>query len=245
MAPRADLLSDSDSDGGTPAARPATSRPKSKSAPPKSAKTAVQAGRARASVAASDDGMDSDASDEPRNDDGMQAVLNQLTKQVFASPPSAPARARPALRDAGAHRLAPLVQKTDVQKKADKKMQRSVVEFELTVGTALSDLSNTLDGELAEHDKRCKAMQKSTADSLKKIRATEDKAPQPLRQGDQAAQGVRTGGPGAGPQDPKGRALTGCKKLGPLCTEAVAAAGPVLERTQSPFPVADVRSRHP
>ena len=129
--------------------------------------------------------------------------------------------------------------------KANNKLQRSVVEFELTVGTALSDLSNTLDGELAEHDKRCKAMQKSTADSLKKIRATEDKAPQPLRQGDQAAQGVRTGGPGAGPQDPKGRALTGCKKLGPLCTEAVAAAGPVLERTQSPFPVADVRSRHP
>ena len=108
MAPRADLLSDSDSDGGTPAARPATSRPKSKSAPPKSAKTAVQAGRARASVAASDDGMDSDASDEPRNDDGMQAVLKRLTAGLRlpalctrARPPSPARRGRPPSRSPG------------------------------------------------------------------------------------------------------------------------------------------------
>jgi len=160
MAPRNELLSDSDSDDGSPAARPTTSRPKSKSAPPKSAKTAVQAGRARAAVAvASDDGMDSDASDEPRNDVALQAVMHQLTKQ-----------------------------KSTTQKKADKKLQRSVVEFELTVGTALSDLSNTLDSELAEHDKRCKAMHKSTADSLKKIKATEDKVTRQRKEFEQAAQ---------------------------------------------------------
>ena len=91
MAPRNELLSDSDSDDGSPAARPTTSRPKSKSAPPKSAKTAVQAGRARAAVA-SDDGMDSDASDEARDDGALQTVMHQLTKQVFACPRSAPAR---------------------------------------------------------------------------------------------------------------------------------------------------------
>jgi len=157
MAPRADLLSDSDSDDGSPAARPTTSRPMSKSAPPKSAKTAVQAGRARAAVA-SDDGMDSDASDEPQND-ALQAVMLQLTKQ-----------------------------KTTTQKKADKKLQRSVVEFELTVGTALGDLSNTLDSELAEHEKRCKAMHKSTADSLKKIKTTEDKVTKQRKEFEQAAQ---------------------------------------------------------
>ena len=72
--------------------------------------------------------------------------------------------------------------------KANNKLQRSVVEFELTVGTALSDLSNTLDGELAEHDKRCKAMQKSTADSLKKIRATEDKVTKQRKEFEQAVQ---------------------------------------------------------
>ena len=91
MATRENLLSDSDSDDGSPAARPTTSRPKSKSAPPKSAKTAVQAGRARAAVA-SDDGMDSDASDEARDDGALQTVMHQLTKQVFACPRSAPAR---------------------------------------------------------------------------------------------------------------------------------------------------------
>ena len=90
MATRENLLSDSDSDDGSPAARPTTSRPKSKSAPPKSAKT-VQAGRARAAVA-SDDGMDSDASDEARDDGALQTVMHQLTKQVFACPRSAPAR---------------------------------------------------------------------------------------------------------------------------------------------------------
>ena len=81
MAPH-NLLSDSDSDDGSPAVRPTASRPKSKSAPPKSAKTEVQAGRSRAARAASDDGMDSDASDEP-NDAALQAVMQQLTKQAF------------------------------------------------------------------------------------------------------------------------------------------------------------------
>lgn len=158
MATRENLLSDSDSDDGSPAARPTTSRPKSKSAPPKSAKTAVQAGRARAAVA-SDDGMDSDASDEARDDGALQTVMHQLTKQ-----------------------------KTTTQKRADRKLQRSVAEFELTVGTALSDLSNTLDSELAEHDKRCKAMHKSTADSLKKIKATEEKVTKQRKEFEQAAQ---------------------------------------------------------
>lgn len=158
MAPREDLLSDSDSDDGSPAARPTTSRPKSKSAPPKSAKTAVQAGRARAAVA-SDDGMDSDASDEARDDGALQTVMHQLTKQ-----------------------------KTTTQKKAERKLQRSVAEFELTVGTALSDLSNTFDSELAEHDKRCKAMRKSTADSLFKIKATEEKVTKQRKEFEQAAQ---------------------------------------------------------
>ena len=87
MAPREELLSDSDSDDGSPAARPTASRPKSKSAPPKSAKTAVQAGRARAAVA-SDDGMDSDASDEAGDDGRLQLVMHQLSKQVFACPRS-------------------------------------------------------------------------------------------------------------------------------------------------------------
>jgi hypothetical protein len=158
MAPREELLSDSDSDDGSPAARPTASRPKSKSAPPKSAKTAVQAGRARAAVA-SDDGMDSDASDEAGDDGRLQLVMHQLSKQ-----------------------------KTTTQKKADRKLQRSVAEFELTVGTALSDLSNTLDSELAEHDKRCKAMHKSTADSLRKIKATEEKVTKQRKEFEQAAQ---------------------------------------------------------
>jgi hypothetical protein len=158
MAPREELLSDSDSDDGSPAARPTASRPKSKSAPPKSAKTAVQAGRARAAVA-SDDGMDSDASDEAGDDGRLQLVMHQLSKQ-----------------------------KTTTQKKADRKLQRSVAEFELTVGTALSDLSNTLDSELAEHDKRCKAMHKSTADSLKKIKASEEKVTKQRKEFEQAAQ---------------------------------------------------------
>ena len=93
MAPRGDLLSDSDSDG-SPAARPATSRVKSKSVQPKSAKTAVQAGRVRASVAAgSDDGMDSDASDGPENDVAMQTVL-ALCKQAFMHSLARPPRAR-------------------------------------------------------------------------------------------------------------------------------------------------------
>ena len=87
MAPH-NLLSDSDSDDGSPAVRPTASRPKSKSAPPKSAKTEVQAGRSRAARAASDDGMDSDASDEP-NDAALQAVMQQLTKQAFPCPRSA------------------------------------------------------------------------------------------------------------------------------------------------------------
>ena len=93
MAPREELLSDSDSDDGSPAARPTASRPKSKSAPPKSAKTAVQAGRARAAVA-SDDGMDSDASDEAGDDGRLQLVMHQLSKQVFACPRSLHPHAR-------------------------------------------------------------------------------------------------------------------------------------------------------
>lgn len=157
MAPH-NLLSDSDSDDGSPAVRPTASRPKPKSALPKSAKTEVQAGRSRAARAASDDGMDSDASDEP-NDAALQAVMQQLTKQ-----------------------------KTTTQKKADKKLQRSVAEFDLTVGTALSDLTNTLESELAEHDKRCKAMHKSTADSLKKIKAAEEKVAKQRKEFEQAAQ---------------------------------------------------------
>jgi len=63
-----------------------------------------------------------------------------------------------------------------------------VAEFELTVGTALSDLTNTLESELAEHDKRCKAMHKSTADSLKKIKAAEDKVAKQRKEFEQAAQ---------------------------------------------------------
>lgn len=129
------------------------------------------------------------------------------------------AHARPAaLRDVGAHPPLPWCpQKTTTQKKADKKLQRSVVEFELTVGTALGDLSNTLDSELAEHEKRCKAMHKSTADvtdrpsnltdppirrsadlrvfvppllcqSLKKIKTTEDKVTKQRKEFEQAAQ---------------------------------------------------------
>ena len=100
------------------------------------------------------------------------------------------AHARPAaLRDVGAPPSLPrCAQKSTTQKKADKKLQRSVVEFELTVGTALSDLSNTLDSERAEHDKRCKAMHKSTADSLKKIKATEDKVTRQRKEFEQAAQ---------------------------------------------------------
>ena len=95
-----------------------------------------------------------------------------------------------ALRDVVAHRLSlpRCPQKTTTQKKADRKLQRSVAEFELTVGTALSDLSNTLDSELAEHDKRCKAMHKSTADSLRKIKATEEKVTKQRKEFEQAAQ---------------------------------------------------------
>ena len=63
-----------------------------------------------------------------------------------------------------------------------------MAEFELTVGTALSDLTNTLESELAEHDKRCKAMHKSTADSLKKIKAAEDKVAKQRKEFEQAAQ---------------------------------------------------------
>ena len=63
-----------------------------------------------------------------------------------------------------------------------------MAEFELTVGTALSDLSNTFDSELAEHDKRCKAMRKSTADSLFKIKATEEKVTKQRKEFEQAAQ---------------------------------------------------------
>ena len=63
-----------------------------------------------------------------------------------------------------------------------------MAEFELTVGTALSDLTNTLESELAEHDKRCKAMHKSTADSLRKIKAAEDKVAKQRKEFEQAAQ---------------------------------------------------------
>lgn len=63
-----------------------------------------------------------------------------------------------------------------------------MAEFELTVGTTLSDLTNTLESELAEHDKRCKAMHKSTADSLKKIKAAEDKVAKQRKEFEQAAQ---------------------------------------------------------
>lgn len=159
MAPRG-LLSDSDSDAGSPGAPPATTRPKPKSAPPKSAKTAVQAGRARASVAsAGSDGMDSDASDEPEINDVKKAIMQSVIKQ-----------------------------NAQASKRHEKMMQRTVAEFELATSTALSDLSNTLDSELVEHDKKCKAMQKSTADSLKKIKATQDKVTQQRKEFEQKAQ---------------------------------------------------------
>ena len=63
-----------------------------------------------------------------------------------------------------------------------------MAEFDLTVGTALSDLTNTLESELAEHDKRRKAMHKSTADSLKKIKAAEEKVAKQRKEFEQAAQ---------------------------------------------------------
>jgi len=156
----AQLLSDSDSDGGSPVARPSTARPKPKRAPPKSAKTAVQAGRARASVAAGSDGMDSDASDEqPTVEADMQAIMQSVMKQ-----------------------------KAHDSKRHEKMMQRSAAEFELATSTALNDLSNTLESELAEHDKKCKAVHKSTADSLKKIKVAQDKVTQQRKEFEQKTQ---------------------------------------------------------
>ena len=205
MAPH-NLLSDSDSDDGSPAVRPTASRPKSKSAPPKSAKTEVQAGRSRAARAASDDGMDSDASDEP-NDAALQAVMQQLTKQAFPCPRSALVRtpAQPPCAT-WAPTVSPSAPAEDDH--AEEGRQEAAA---LGGGVRAHrwDSAQRPHQHARERAGRARQAVQGHAQVDRRL-AEEDQGGR--GQDGQAAQGVRAGGPGAGPQDPKGRALSSCKR---------------------------------
>jgi len=67
-------------------------------------------------------------------------------------------------------------------------MRRAAAEYELSVESALSDLNNTMETEVAAHNKKCKQVHKASADSAKKLKAAEEAVEKKRKEFEQAAQ---------------------------------------------------------